>query len=390
MKIHEYQAKALLRKFSVPVAQGELLTEISQLPELYKKLGAPVVAVKAQIHAGGRGKGGGVKIVKSLEEAKTQAEKILGMTLVTPQTGPEGQVVKKVYLEAGAEIAKEMYLAILLNRESSELIFVASAEGGMEIEELAETHPEKIFQFPIDPLIGFRSFQARELASQLGLEPKTHGAFYRFCLGLIEAYIKLDASLIEINPLVLTKSSEFVALDAKMTFDDNALYRQKEVAALRDLDEEDPLEMEAAEYGMSYISLDGQIGCMVNGAGLAMATMDVIKLAGAEPANFLDVGGSASEEAVTAAFKIILKDPKVKAILVNIFGGIMKCDIIANGIINAAKATGLKLPLVVRLQGTHATEGRQLLAKSGLAVITAESIDEAAQKVVEAAKKQAA
>jgi succinyl-CoA synthetase beta subunit len=283
-----------------------------------------------------------------------------------------------------------MYLAVLLDRDHSRLMFVASAEGGMDIEELAEKEPHKIVQHPVDPLIGFRSYQAREMATQLGLPSQTHGAFHQFCLNLIEAYFKTDASMVEINPLVLTEDEKFLALDAKMTFDDNALFRQKEVSTLRDMDEEDALEMEAATFGMSYISLDGEIGCMVNGAGLAMATMDVIKLAGAEPANFLDVGGSASQEAVTAAFKIILKDPKVKAILVNIFGGIMKCDIIARGIIEAVKATQLKIPLVVRLQGTHAAEGRQLLAESGLAVIPVDTIDEAATKVVEAAKKQKA
>lgn len=389
MKLHEYQAKALLSRFGLPHSTGKMLENLDQLEEAFNAVGGGVVAVKAQIHAGGRGKGGGVKIAKSLDEAKKHASEILGMQLVTPQTGPEGQKVRKLYIEAGAKIAREFYLALLLDRESSKLMFVASSEGGMDIEELAETQPEKIIQLEVDPLIGIRSFQARELGQELGLDIKAQNQLFNICSSMVVAYYSCDANLIEINPLVLTEDNKLLVLDAKMTIDDNALYRQPEIAKLRDLHEEDPLELEAQEYGLNYISLDGDIGCMVNGAGLAMATMDVIKLAGAQPANFLDVGGGATEEAVTAAFKIILKDTKVRAILVNIFGGIMKCDIIARGIIEAAKATKLSLPLVVRLQGTHAEEGRKLLSESGLAIETVETIDEAAEKVVSAAKKAA-
>lgn len=390
MKLHEFQAKALLNKFKVPVNRGQSLSVAEQAKEVYQKIGSPVVAVKAQIHAGGRGKGGGVKIAKSAEECQKFASEILGMQLITPQTGPEGQKVNILYIEEGASIERELYLALLLDRDNSQLMFVASAEGGMDIEELAEKEPEKIIQVAVDPVIGFRPFQARELGTRLGLPASTHADLGSLCQSLVVAYYSTDASLIEINPLVLTKENKFVALDAKMTIDDNALYRQKEISEMRDFNEEDPLELEASQYGLNYVSLDGEVGCMVNGAGLAMATMDVIKLAGAEPANFLDVGGGASEEAVTAAFKIILKDTKVKAILVNIFGGIMKCDIIARGIIAAVKATQMDLPLVVRLQGTHAEEGRKLLAESGLTITTAETMDEAAQKVVTAAKQKAA
>jgi len=390
MKIHEYQAKGLLKNFSVPVSPGFLIEKIEDAATAYQKLGGGVVAVKAQIHAGGRGKGGGVKIAKTEAEMLAASKAILGMQLVTHQTGPKGQKVRKVYIEKGAAIQKEMYLAILLDRDSSRLVFIAAAEGGMEIEELAKTNPEKIRQELVDPLTGFRSFQGREIAQFLGIPTSAERDLTALCQSMIVAFFALDASLIEINPLVLTTENKILALDAKMTFDDNALFRQNEVASLRDLNEEDPLEIESQKFGMSYIALDGEIGCMVNGAGLAMATMDVIKLAGAEPANFLDVGGGATQEAVTAAFQIILKDTKVKAILVNIFGGIMKCDIIAKGIIEAAKITGLNLPLVVRLQGTHAKEGRQILQDSGLPIITAETIDEAAQKVVAAAKKKAA
>lgn len=386
MKIHEFQAKALLKNYSIPVSKGIALTDTQGVESAYQQLGSPVVAVKAQIHAGGRGKGGGVKIAKNLDETKKYAQQILGMNLVTHQTGPKGQKVRTLYLEAGTSIAREMYLAVLLDRESSQLTLVAAAEGGMEIEELAAREPEKIFKYKIDPLIGFRGYMGRELAYELKLPESTHGEVTSFCKNLIKAYLELDAALIEINPLVLTTDNKIVALDAKMVLDDNALSKHPEIAALRDVHEEDALELEAAKFGLNYISLDGTIGCMVNGAGLAMATMDVIKLAGAEPANFLDVGGGATKEAVTEAFKIILKDTKVKAILVNIFGGIMKCDIIAGGIIEAAKAVKLSLPLVVRLQGTRASEGLKLLSESGLPIQTAETIGEAAQKVVKAAK----
>lgn len=390
MKLHEFQAKALLHRYKIPVNKGQSISSADDAQAVYDKIGSPVVAVKAQIHAGGRGKGGGVKIAKSAEECVQFSKEIMGMQLVTPQTGPEGQKVRIVYIEQGADIEKEMYLALLLDRDTSQLMFVAAAEGGMEIEELAEREPEKIIQVRVDPVIGFRPYQARYLGTKLGLPSKTHAELGSLCQSLVIAYYSSDASLIEINPLVMTKDQKLIALDAKMTIDDNAIARQKEIASMRDLHEEDPLEMEAAEFGMNYISLDGDVGCMVNGAGLAMATMDVIKLAGASPANFLDVGGGATQEAVTAAFKIILKDTKVKAILVNIFGGIMKCDIIARGIVEAVKSTKLELPLVVRLQGTHAEEGRKILADSQLPITTAETIDDAAKKVVEAAKQKAA
>jgi len=390
MKVHEYQAKAILKQFGVPVSQGIMIEKAEQAEEAYQKLGQPVVAVKAQIHAGGRGKAGGVKIAKNLEDCKAYAKEILGKTLVTPQTGPEGKLVRRLYIEAGTEIQKEIYLAILLDRESSKLMFVGSAEGGTEIEELAATHPEKIHQVQVEPMTGFRSFQGRELAKKLGLDFSLYNSFSKLCQDLVVAFISLDASMIEINPLIVTKKGELVALDAKMTFDDNGLFRHRDLEGLRDMYEEDALEMEASKFGLNYISLDGEIGCMVNGAGLAMATMDVIKLAGANPANFLDVGGSATEEAVTEAFKIILKDTKVRAILVNIFGGIMKCDIIARGIISAAKSVQLKIPVVVRLQGTHAKEGLEILESSGLKILTAQDIAEAARKVVDAARAQAA
>jgi succinyl-CoA synthetase beta subunit len=387
MKIHEYQAKELLRNYSLPVSKGIALTDLKNVEAAYQTIGSSVVAVKAQIHAGGRGKGGGVKIAKSLAETQAFASQILGMNLVTHQTGPKGQRVRTLYLEAGTNIAKEMYLAVLLDRETSQLVLIAAGEGGMEIEELAHKSPEKITRKPIDPLLGFRSYDGRLLGYALGLPDSVHGELTKLCQNLIRAYSELDASLVEINPLVLTADKHLVCLDAKMTFDDNGLYRHPEIEKLRDLTEEDPLEMEAAKFGLNYISLDGTVGCMVNGAGLAMATMDVIKLAGAEPANFLDVGGGATQEAVTAAFQIILKDPKVKAILVNIFGGIMKCDIIASGIVEAAKITKLSLPLVVRLQGTRAPEGLKLLSESGLPIQTAETIKEAAEKVVKAARR---
>jgi len=386
MKIHEYQAKGVLKKFGVPVAKGVPVFNLDQVESAYREVGGGVVAIKAQIHAGGRGKGGGVKIAKSLDEAKKFSTQILGMNLVTHQTGPQGQKVRAIYIEAGSAIAKEMYLAVLLDRATSELGLIASAEGGMDIEELAQKSPEKIIRIGIDPLLGFRSFLGRLLGYRLQVPEKSHSELTKLCQSLIRAYMESDASLVEINPLILDKDNHLLALDAKMTFDDNGLYRHPEIAELQDKYEEDALETEAAAFGLNYISLDGTVGCMVNGAGLAMATMDVIKLAGGEPANFLDVGGGDSTEAVTAAFKIILKDPKVKAILVNIFGGIMKCDIIANGILEAAKSTQLQLPLVVRLQGTRAAEGRQILANSGLPIQTAETIEEAAEKVVKASK----
>lgn len=386
MKIHEYQAKHLLKPYGLPVQKGIAITNLSELEKAYAELASPVVAVKAQIHAGGRGKGGGVKIAKTLQETQKYASQILGMNLVTHQTGPKGQVVRSLYLEAGTAIARELYMAVLLDRETSRLVLIAAAEGGMDIEELAHKSPEKIIRLSIDPMLGFRAYDGRKLGYALQVPETAHNELTKLCQNLIRAYLELDASLVEINPLVLTPDSHFVCLDAKVTLDDNGLYRHPEIQKMRDLHEEDPLEIEAAKFGLNYISLDGSVGCMVNGAGLAMATMDVIKLSGAEPANFLDVGGSASKEAVTEAFKIILKDTKVKAILVNIFGGIMKCDIIAAGIIEAARTTQLKLPLVVRLQGTRAPEGLKLLRESGLRIETAETIGEAAQKVVKAAR----
>ncbi len=386
MKIHEYQAKNLLKDFGVPVQKGIVVKDLNQVDSAWNDLKSSVVAVKAQIHAGGRGKGGGVKIAKSLEDCRKFAKDILGMQLITHQTGPQGQKVRTIYIEAGSKIAREMYMAVLLDRESSQLTLIAAAEGGMDIEELASSHPEKIITLKIDPLTGFMPYQGRELGFKLNLDVSLHGELNKLCTALTTAYLKLDASLVEINPLILTEDKQLVALDAKMTFDDNALYRHKNFEELRDLHEEDPAEMEAAKFGLNYISLDGNVGCMVNGAGLAMATMDVIKLAGGEPANFLDVGGGASKEAVTEAFKLISKDQKVKAILVNIFGGIMRCDTIATGIVEAIKTVGLKLPLVVRLSGNNADVGRQILKDSGLKVTTAETLEEAAQKTVSAVK----
>ncbi len=386
MKIHEYQAKALLKNYGVPLANGVAITDLSQVENAYKTLNSPVVAVKAQIHAGGRGKGGGVKIAKSLAEAKDYASKILGMQLVTHQTGPKGQKVRTVYIEQGTAIDREMYLAVLLDRDSSQLTLIAAAEGGMDIEELAAKTPEKILTIKVNPGTGFSAYQGRELGFALKLDSSLHGSLIKLCQALVKAYLELDASLVEINPLVLTKEKTFVALDAKMTFDDNALYRHPNYNELRDLNEEDPSEMEAQKFNLNYISLDGSVGCMVNGAGLAMATMDVVKLAGAEPANFLDVGGGASKEAVTEAFKIISKDPKVKGILVNIFGGIMRCDTIADGIVAAIKTTGLKLPLVVRLSGNNADAAKKIMQDSGLKIVTADTLEDAAQKAVAASK----
>ncbi len=386
MKLHEYQAKSLLKNYNLPIQKGIAVKDLKDIESAYRELGTSVVAVKAQIHAGGRGKGGGVKIAKNLEDTKKYASQILGMNLVTHQTGAKGQMVRTLYIEAGTAIAKEMYLAVLLDRETSKLTLIAAAEGGMDIEELAHKSPEKIIKTQIDPLLGFRSYDGRNLGYALGLPDSVHGELTKLCQNIIRAYLELDASLVEINPLVLTEDKHLVCLDAKITIDDNGLFRHPDISKMRDLHEEDPLEIEAAQFGLNYIALDGVVGCMVNGAGLAMATMDVIKLAGSEPANFLDVGGSATKEAVTEAFKIILKDKKVKAILVNIFGGIMKCDIIAAGIIEAAKTTKLSLPLVVRLQGTRAPEGMKLLRESGLKVETAETIGEAAEKVVKAVK----
>ncbi len=387
MKIHEYQGKELLKKFGVAVPRGQIATSPDEAERAAKDLfasGAKVVVVKAQIHAGGRGKGGGVKLAKSVAEAREHAEKILGMQLVTHQTGPQGQPVHKVYIEEGSDIARELYLGITLDRATSRDTFMASTEGGMEIEEVASKSPEKILRASIDPVVGLAGYQARDLAFGLGLSGPSVNKFVQFAQAMYRAYLETDCSIVEINPLVITRQGEVLALDAKINFDDNALYRRKELAALRDLDEEDPRETQAKEHDLSYIALDGNIGCMVNGAGLAMATMDIIKTAGGMPANFLDVGGGADEKKVTAAFKILLADPQVKAVLVNIFGGIMKCDIIAAGIIAAARQVKLNVPLVVRLEGTNVNEGRALLAGSGLPIINASDLGDAARKAVAA------
>ena len=386
MKIHEYQAKEILRRFGVAVPRGYLAVTPLEAEGAARQLGGGITAVKAQIHAGGRGKGGGVKLARSPEEARSHAEAMLGMMLKTPQTGPEGQEVRKVYIEEGCRIARELYLGMTLDREVGRLAVMASTEGGVDIEHVAATQPERILREWVDPLTGLMPFQARRLAFGLGLVGASVSAFARFATGLYNAYVATDASLAEINPLVITVAGDVLALDAKMNFDDNALYRHADIAAMRDPDEEDPKEILAKEFDLSYIALDGDIGCMVNGAGLAMATMDVIKLSGGRPANFLDVGGGADEQKVTAAFKIILSDPQVRAVLVNIFGGIMKCDVIANGIVAAAKQVGLSIPLVVRLEGTNVELGKDILAHSELSIIPADDLGDAARKVVAAAR----
>ncbi len=386
MKIHEYQAKDVLRKFGVAVPRGYLATTPLEAEGAARQLGGGICAIKAQIHAGGRGKGGGVKLARSPDEARSHAEAILGMMLKTPQTGPAGQQVRKLYVEEGCRIARELYLGMTLDRESGRVTVMASTEGGVDIEQVAHDTPEKILKESVDPLIGLAPFQARRLAFRLGLANESVGGFVKLATGLYNAYLALDASLAEINPLVITVSGEVMALDAKLNFDDNALYRHPEIAALRDPDEEDPKETAAKEFDLSYIALDGDIGCMVNGAGLAMATMDAIQLSGGRPANFLDVGGGADEHKVEAAFKILLSDPNVKTMLVNIFGGIMKCDVIAKGIVAAARQVGLRMPLVVRLEGTNVELGRTILAQSGLAIIPADDLGEAARKAVAAAR----
>lgn len=385
MKIHEYQAKEILRRHKANVPFGVVIDKKENASkahdEVTSKTGGSVVVVKAQIHAGGRGKGGGVKVTKTKEDAIAAVDKILGMQLITPQTGPEGKKVLKVYLEQGIDIAKEYYLSILLDRSIRKTIIMASTEGGMEIEEVAETHPEKILKIAIDPGIGLQVNQARQLAFELGLPAESHKSFQSLLAAIYEAYIKEDASLLEINPLILTKQNEIIAGDCKIDLDENALYRHADNAAFRDITEEDPLEVQASEFNLNYVKLDGNIGCMVNGAGLAMATMDIVKLAGAEPANFLDVGGGANKTTVTNGFKIILGDPKVKGIFVNIFGGIVRCDMVAEGIIEAAKAVDLKVPLVVRLQGTNSELGREVLNKSGLKITGVDDLREAASTI---------
>ncbi len=386
MNIHEYQAKSLLARFGVAVPRGKVAFTPAEAEGAAQELGGPVWVVKAQIHAGGRGKGGGVKVVKSQAEVKATAAQMLGMTLVTHQTGPGGKEVKRVYIEEGCDIARELYLSVLLDRATSFVTLMASTEGGMDIEEVAAKTPEKILKVAIDPAIGLQPFHARKLAFGLGLQGPQIRSALKFFQAMYKAYTELDASLVEINPLVVTGSGELIALDAKMNFDDNGLFRHKDIEDLRDEDEEDPAELEASRHELNYIKLDGAIGCMVNGAGLAMATMDIIKLYGGEPANFLDVGGGASAERVTAAFKIILSDSNVKGILVNIFGGIMRCDIIATGIVEAAKEVDLNVPLVVRLEGTNVELGKKIMAESGLPIIAADDLNDAAEKVVAAVK----
>ena len=386
MNIHEYQAKELMVKFGVPVPKGKPAFTADEAYNVAQQLGVSRFVVKAQIHAGGRGKGGGVKLVNSPEEVKEVAAKMIGMNLVTHQTGPEGKTVKKVYIEEAGAIAKELYLGMIIDRTTKQIVVMASTEGGMEIEEVASKTPEKIIKEYIDPVAGIQDFNGRKIAYKLGLSGDLVGKFTKFAKALYKMFLELDCSLVEINPLVLTKDNNIFALDAKINFDDNALFRHKDVEALRDINEEDAKELDAKSHGLSYVSLSGNIGCMVNGAGLAMSTMDIIKFYGGEPANFLDVGGGASKEQVTHAFKIILSDEHVKGILVNIFGGIMKRDVIAAGIIAAAKEVNINVPLVVRLEGTNVELGKKMLDESGLNLITASSMGDAAEKVVKAVR----
>ncbi|MEH7456888.1 ADP-forming succinate--CoA ligase subunit beta [Bacillus pseudomycoides] len=382
MNIHEYQGKAVLRSYGVSVPNGKVAFTVEEAVEAAKELGTDVCVVKAQIHAGGRGKAGGVKVAKNLDEVRTYAESILGTTLVTHQTGPEGKEVKRLLIEEGCDIKKEYYVGLVLDRATSQVVLMASEEGGTEIEEVAEKTPEKIFKEYIDPAVGLQGFQARRIAFNINIPKELVGQAVKFMMGLYRAFIEKDCSIAEINPLVTTGDGKVMALDAKLNFDSNALYRHKDILELRDLDEEDSKEIEASKYDLNYIPLDGNIGCMVNGAGLAMATMDIIKHYHGDPANFLDVGGGATAEKVTEAFKIILSDKNVKGIFVNIFGGIMKCDVIAEGVIEATKQVGLELPLVVRLEGTNVELGKKILNESGLNIVAAESMADGAQKIV--------
>ena len=385
MNVHEYQAKELLREYGVPVPAGTLATTPAEAEVAARALPGAVAVVKAQVHAGGRGKAGGIKLAKSANEAKHLASEILGMTLRSHQTGPAGKVVRKVYVEAGSEIESELYLAVVLDRSAEKLAIIASTEGGMEIEEVAERSPEKILTVTVDPNVGLAAYQVREIGFSLGFDMDRIAKLDPFLRALMRLFVEKDASLVEINPLVVTADGELIALDAKLGFDDNALYRHPEVAKLRDPDEEDPREREAREIDLAYVGLDGNIGCMVNGAGLAMATLDVISVCGGNPANFLDAGGGADKDKVRDAFKLILRDPKVKAILVNIFGGIVRCDLIAEGVVAAASELGLEVPLVVRLQGNSAAEGRAILADSGLNITPVETLREAGEAAVAAA-----
>jgi succinyl-CoA synthetase beta subunit len=389
MNVHEYQGKAVLATFGVPVPRGVAAFTVEEAVKAAQDLGGPVYVVKAQIHAGGRGKAGGVKVVKSIDEVKQAAARLLGSTLVTHQTGPHGKEVHRLYVEEGAAIEREFYLSALVDRATSRVAFVVSTEGGMDIEEVAKTDPEKIVSFSVDPATGVMPHHGRHAARALGLAGDPVKQAEALIAKLHQAFLAKDMSLLEINPLILTKSGQLVCLDAKVAFDDNALYRHQDVVALRDLSEEDEKEIEASKYDLNYIALDGTIGCMVNGAGLAMATMDIIKLYGESPANFLDVGGGATKDKVTAAFKIITADPKVKGILVNIFGGIMRCDIIAEGVVAAVRDVGLQVPLVVRLEGTNVELGKDIIAKSNLNVVSADDLDDAAQKIVTAVRERA-
>jgi succinyl-CoA synthetase beta subunit len=387
MNIHEYQAKGLLAKFGVGVLSGQVAYTADEAVEAAKKLGGQVWVVKAQIHAGGRGKGGGVKVAKSLDEVRDNAKRMIGMTLVTHQTGPKGKLVKRIYVESGCDIKRELYLGMLVDRATSRITIMTSTEGGVEIEKVAAEHPEKIIKVAVDPATGIQPFHARKVAFGLGLEGNQVSSCVKFVTAMYKAFVELDCSIVEINPLVVTGAGDVIALDAKMNFDDNALYRHKDVEEMRDEDEEDPAELEAGKHNLNYIKLDGNIGCMVNGAGLAMATMDIIKLYGGTPANFLDVGGGATKERVTTAFKIILSDANVEGILVNIFGGIMRCDVIAEGVVAAAKEVSLHVPLVVRLEGTNVELGKKILAQSGLPILSADNLADAAEKIVKAVKE---
>ena len=399
MNIHEYQAKALLKRYGVVVPRGGVAFSPAEAEKVANELGGPVWVVKSQIHAGGRGAGrfqnnpegkGGVRVVKSVADVAANAGEMLGQVLVTKQTGPAGKEVKRLYIEEGCDIKRELYLGLLMDRATSRVTVMASTEGGMEIEEVAHNTPEKILKVAVDPATGISGFHARKIAFGLGLEGKQVNAAVKLILATYKAFIDLDASIVEINPLVVTGSGDIIALDAKMNFDDNALFRHKDVEELRDADEEEASELEAAKHGLNYIKLDGSIGCMVNGAGLAMATMDIIKLYGGEPANFLDVGGGATRERVTTAFKLILSDKNVEGILVNIFGGIMRCDVIAEGVVAAAREVSLHVPLVVRLEGTNVDMGKRIMAESGLPILSADDLGDAAKKIVDAVKRKAA
>ena len=396
MNIHEYQAKTLLHSYGAPVSEGRIVLSADEAKRAASELEGPLWVIKAQIHAGGRGKGnfieadagsnGGVRLAHSVEEAEKEAKAMLGRTLVTKQTGPVGKMVNRIYIEDGSGIEKEFYLAILVDRQSSRISFVASTEGGMDIEEVAEYNPEKILSFSVDPATGYQGYHGRRIAFNLGLDSKQTKQCVTLMANLYRLFVDKDMEMLEINPLIISDSGDLKCLDAKMSFDGNAMYRHRDIAELRDTTEEDPKELEASKYDLNYIALDGQIGCMVNGAGLAMATMDIIKLFGSEPANFLDVGGGATKEKVTEAFKIITSDPKVKGILVNIFGGIMRCDVIAEGVVSAVKEVGLQVPLVVRLEGTNVAEGKAIITDSGLNVIAADNLKDGAEKIVAAVK----